>query len=373
MKKKQYHWTIPLTGAVLFTTAVSAEQDINTYLQSTNHVTLSLRFGLNIHASFKGMGNGFFLPGSIPGNGQLTPVGDPYNYVNGYVYPNGNETTVLGVSGYYGFISENQVNTPQALALGILQSVSFYNQTVTGIPSETSGDNHDSNPGFVLTYDCELGKKENWCNLHYGIEGAVNYMKLSLNNSSTSSSTVTTVTTIYQFAPGTTAPFSPVLGVPGGAGYNQIGIPPSQGGFYPTTTLPASTSSGTFLSQDQFSGDLWGFRLGPYLDFPMSEKWSLHLSGGLAVGLLDDNEAWQQSLNTGAGTFTASGQGADFRTLWGYYVSLDAAYQINKRWGVEGGVQYEDIGQYSHSFSGRTVQLDLSQSLFVQVGVSYSF
>jgi len=142
----------------------------------------------------------------------------------------------------------------------------------------------------------------------------------------------------------------------------------------PTGAPTLTTSSGSFLSQDQFNGDLLGFRLGPYVDFPMSEKWSLHLSGGLAIGLLDASEAWQQTLNIPSmGSLTASGQGSDFKMLWGYYVSLDVAYQFNKRWGVEGGVQYEDIGKYAHTFSGREVDLDLSRSLFVQVGVSYSF
>jgi len=347
----------------LFTTAVSAEQDLNTYLQSTNHVTLSLRFGLNVRANFSGLGKGLFLPGSASGSGQLTPDGDLYNYDDGYnltpsASPNPAYTT------YWGYD-----NASQLIAGGVgYTGVALSRTTATGISTSQSGDDsQNAFPGFELSYDRDLGKKENWHDMHYGLEGAVNYMKISLNESSTSGATDSTTTYNFLF------PFPVALAPSLAAG---SGITPGRPSLSvsPNSIISGVPTAAAFSTQDQFNGDLWGFRLGPYLDFPMSEKWSLHLSGGLALGLLDDNESWQQTLNVpGTGTFTASGQGSDFKMLWGYYVSLDAAYQINKRWGVEGGVQYEDIGQYSHSFSGRTVQLDLSQSLFVQVGISYSF
>jgi hypothetical protein len=48
-------------------------------------------------------------------------------------------------------------------------------------------------------------------------------------------------------------------------------------------------------------------------------------------------------------------------------------YQINERWGVDVGVQFQDLGTYSHDFGGRTAELDLSSSMFIQAGISYSF
>ena len=366
MRKKHYHWTVPLTGMALFGTAVSAEQDINTYLDSTNRVTLSLRFGLNIHSKFSGLGGGFGAGGAA-GNGRLTPFGDAYNYDNGYVLttsshnPNPDDSPNPNFTTYWGYDSASQlVGAP-----GAFTGVSLSRSTATGISGDqSSGGDGQLYPGLELTYDREFGIKENWHHMRYGLEGAVNYMKISLNSSGASGATVSTTTDIYNFP--ITEPDAP---------------PFNDSGFAPGTALqiPASGSStlsgaGTFLSQDHFNGDLWGFRLGPYVEFPMSEKWSLHLSGGLALGLLDDNEAWQQTLNVpGVGNLAASGGGSDFKMLWGYYVSLDASYQFNKRWGVEGGVQFQDIGNYAHSFSGRTVELGLNRSLFVQVGVSYSF
>ena len=105
MKKKHYHWAVPLTGAVLFSVAVSAEQDKYTYLNSTNRVTLSLRFGLNIRSKFSGIGTSF-TSGSIFGNNRTTPNGDPYNYDNGYVYAD--DFTVPGTdyTRYWGYDSK---------------------------------------------------------------------------------------------------------------------------------------------------------------------------------------------------------------------------------------------------------------------------
>jgi hypothetical protein len=360
MRKINYCWAIPLGGAVLFNTAAAAELDqYATDLHATNRLTLSLRFGLNISSSFKGVG--FGIPGgAASGNGQVTPDGSPYNYSDGYVLTD-STGNFLGFSSYWGYDNASQYN-PAA------NTFTFHNSTSSGILGGQSGGSDQSLPGVELTYDRELGTKENWHDMHYGIEGAVNYLKTSFNNNGISGAAASTTTDVYQF--GGIAGNQPAPGFQG----RFSGNPGDPVIVVPAISSTTASSSETFLSQDQFDGNLWGFRLGPYVEFPMSEKWSLHFSGGLALGLLDGSETWQQTLNIPAtGTFAASGGGSDLKLLWGFYAGLDAAYQFNQRWGVEGGVQFQDIGDYSHSFSGRTVELDLRNSLFVQVGVTYSF
>src|SRR5882724_12530388 len=101
MKKINYCWAVPLTGVFLFNTASAAEQDkYAAYLNSTNRVTLSLRFGLNISAKFTGVGASF--PGSAPGNGRFTLDGDPYNYDDGYVLTD-SSGNFFSVSSYWGY------------------------------------------------------------------------------------------------------------------------------------------------------------------------------------------------------------------------------------------------------------------------------
>jgi hypothetical protein len=348
MKKNNYHLAIPLTGAVLFNTAVSAEQDEYTYQDSTNRLTLSLRFGLNISGKFSGAG------------GSLNPAALRSGYYeDGYVLKD-STGNALGLTTYWGYDSTSQYTPGPGTGP---DTISFHSETASGIPS---AQNEDANPypGLELTYDRKFGEKDNWHHLSYGLEGAVNYMRFSFQSDNTFDATPITTTTVYQL-PDTTPPPAPFHGTFNGSpgGYSLLEVP----------SISSSSLSGppaTLLSQDHFEANLWGFRLGPYVELPFTEKLSLHVSGGLALGLVDGHDSWQETLTPGG---TTSGGGSDFDMLWGFYAGADATWQINKRWDIEGGAQFQDIGKYNHSFNGRGVELDLSRSLFVEFGVGYSF
>jgi len=333
------------------------EQDSST----TNRLTFSLRFGLNVRAKFKGIGGG--LLSTLAPGARVTVDGDQYNYSDGYV---GNGSTLradstgnfLGYTSYWGYDSASQYNLAN-------NTFTFHNTSTANVPSELSQSGNGS-PGMELTYDWQLGEKEDWHHLRYGLEFAVNYMQFSFDQNN--SYGIYSTTDVYQFGgipgqipsigyPGRWAgnPGDPVLVVPGNAG------------------TPLLTHN--FLVQQDFDVNLWGFRLGPYIEYPFNDKWSLHLSGGLAVGLLDANANWKEQLTrlADSSTVSASGGGTDLDVLWGFYVGLDATYQFSKHWGVDVGIQYQDLGTYSHNFGGRVAELDLSKSLFFQVGLSYSF
>jgi hypothetical protein len=361
MKKNHYHWAIPLTGVVLFGTAVSAEQDKYTYMSSTNRVTLSLRFGLNVHAKFSGIGNSFTTP--TPGNYNVPGY-------SGYVLTD-STGNFLGLTTYWGY--ESRASQWSGSTVPGADTITFKNASVAGGAGTGQTDASKPLPGLELTYDRELFKKEDWHDLRFGVEGALNYMKISLRSTSTFGATVATTTDIYQL-PGTTppaattgAPFQGTFdGSPGG--YSLLEVPV----FSSATAL---APGGTFLSQDHFDADLWGGRLGPYVEMPLTKNLDLRLSGGLAVGLLNGNESWNQTLTLpgGGGSTAVAGGGDASKVLWGYYVSLDADWQINKRWAVDGAVQFQDLGKFNHNFGGRQLQLDLSRSLFLELGISYSF
>ena len=349
MKKNHRAWRVPVSGALLFATAVSAEQDLQTYLDSTNRVTLSLRFGLNISGKFKGTG------GILGGAGH---------YVDGYVLTDsrgdGPRTWYWGYDNSSGPNSQLNISAPN--------SIDMHRYSAAGLTGENSG---DDSPyiGAELAYNYELGVKEDWHHLRYGLEVAVNYMPIEFSSGGLYNA-VSRITDTYGYTPGTTPP-SASPSVPYTGGYQgpnfEINVPPINS----TTAL---VPGATFLAQQHFDANLWGFRLGPYIEYPLAKKWSLHLSGGLAVGLLDAEANWKETLSLpNQNPVTASGSGSDLGLLWGYYIGLEAAYQFNKDWGIEAGVQFQDLGTYSHNFGGRVAELDLSQSIFVHVGISYSF
>jgi len=366
MKRTHRNWTVPVSGALLFATAVSAEQDLQTYLNSTNRVTLSLRFGLNINGRFKG-GAGPLSAFAMPAaGGRRTPNGDAYNYDNGYVL-----TDISGNAGgqtwYWGYDNSSQVNPGT-------HTIAFDRTSLTSLPAAAGEAKDDSSRlGAELAYNYEIGVKENWHHLRYGLELAVNWLPFEMNQHGLYNATFTKFSDTYSYTPGTTPPSYdvpselPYQGSFGGPNF-VINVPPVGSA---STLVPG----GNFLVQQQFDANLWGFRVGPYLEMPLSKRWSLRLSGGLAVGLLDGDASWRDKLTSpdGATSITRHGGGSDTELLWGYYVGLQAAYQFNNRWGLEAGVQFQDLGLYNHNFGGTSVELDLSKSVFLHAGVSFNF
>ena len=301
MKNNHYNWMLKTAGLLLLATSAQAQAQADAgdviYQDSTNRVSLSLRFGLNINARFKGIG-GSLNPASLNGSNRKTPDGDQYNYDNGYVL-----TDVSGNAGnqswYWGYDNASQVNAGN-------NTVAFDRTTaVANGNSSGTGDNHASNPGFELAYDRQLGVKEDWHNMRYGVEVAFNYQPIAINNNSTFGATATKQTDTYNYTPGTTPPSSPYQGSYNGPGF-VINVPSASSS---TTVIP----NATVTVADDFDANLWGFRLGPYLEFPFGKKeqFILSLSAGLAVGLLDANESWKQTATIpGNSTITTRGGGS---------------------------------------------------------------
>jgi hypothetical protein len=46
---------------------------------------------------------------------------------------------------------------------------------------------------------------------------------------------------------------------------------------------------------------------------------------------------------------------------------------LSDKWALVDGVQFEDLGTYTQNLNGKQAVLDLSNSIFVTLGLSYSF
>ncbi|HEX7654591.1 MAG TPA: hypothetical protein VF607_13870, partial [Verrucomicrobiae bacterium] len=309
---------------------------------------------------FKG-GGSTFAPNAPLGQNRRTPDGDRYNYDDGYVLADVSGSRD-GYTWYWGYDNANQVGASGA------NSIDMHRTDIAGLPRNGAGDD-DGKFGFEVAYDRQL-YKDDWRHLYYGLELAFNWMPISFGGATQYHLALNQVTDTYGYTAGTTPPMAglPYQGSYGGPGFVLN---------YPAQSTASSLGSASLLVQQSFDANLWGFRLGPYIEYMPSEKFCLHLSGGLAVGLLEAQASWQETLTMPGGgpnsVTSLRGGGDDVAVLGGFYVGLDAQYKFDKDWSVEGGVQFQDIGTYNHNFGGRVVELNLSRSIFLHAGISYSF
>jgi hypothetical protein len=317
-----------------------------------NRFSFNARFGLNISAKFKRARSM-----SLTTPPRTTPDGNRYNYDDGYV--------LTDISGNAGGQTWNWGYDQPGQIAG--NTISMHRSTVlANAPSATGVDEDDPQSGFEFTYDRELGNRDK---LHYGLEAAVNYMNISLKDTSVFSGNVSRLTDAYPFTPGTTPPLTPpsYQGSFNGPGFVLGSTPVSS----TTALIPGGA---TIVDQRNYDADIWGFRLGPYAEYPLSQNIDLWFSGGLAAALVDGSASWKETaFIAGGGTAVGSGGGSDLGLLWGGYLSAKVSWQLSERWSAEGGVQYQYLGTYEHNFGGQVMQLDLSKSVFITVGLGYSF
>jgi hypothetical protein len=330
-----------------------------------NGLTLSARLGFNISTRFKGNASG--LPTFAPN--RLTPQGDTYNYDDGYVLTD-SSGNYGGQTWYWGY--DNSASYPGGQ---ISDGINFPDNTVLLSRSTADGSfaspstGEDLIPGFELTYSRRLGQMGNG---NWGVEIAANWQSLSTKDSSTFYGNAMRVTDAFPFAPGTTPPTAtstpnnPYQGAYGDEGF-LLGDTPINS----TTSLVPGGA--TISGQRRFEADLWGFRLGPYLNFPLTEKLNLSISGGLAVGLLDSQASWSDTVTVSGKSVLSTGSGNDFGILLGGVAAANLSWDFNDRWSATAGVQYQYLGTYEADFGKRSVEVDLSKSFFLQLGATYRF
>ena len=339
--------------ALTFAPAQAEPNDQGGFL---NQVTLSARFGANISARF---------------SPRLTASGGLYNFLDGYVLPDSKAadaglpfafdptgTYPGGITHYWGYDNSARQNSPGTKEI-LLTSL-----TGVGDPLARK-DDVGVLPGFELGYKRQLGKRGKWT---YGVEGAVNYLNISLDNRYAVSDTGSQSRFPYTFN-----------GVSGN-------VPPAtyQGTYnfnfggpnFDISGLPGSVSNVVvnFAGSRNFEADLWGFRVGPYLSRPLGKHAHINFVGGLALGLVSSRASWTQALTVGGVTDPAhSGSGSGSDLLVGYYFGANLSWQLSRRWDLNAGAQYQNLGKYRQGVGERDAELDLSNGIYFIVGLSYSF
>jgi len=137
----------------------------------------------------------------------------------------------------------------------------------------------------------------------------------------------------------------------------------------------ASSTANTFVAMAgtrDFDANIFGFRLGPYVEMSLGEKTKVSLSGGLALALVYSEYSFGETIAQ-PNVPASFGSGSDHDLMVGGYVAGNISYNVAKDWDVFAGAQFQNVGRYSQTVNGETAVLNLDRSIFVVVGASYSF
>jgi hypothetical protein len=334
---------------------------------SLNRVSAAYRMGFNISAKFQGLG-GFAArsnPGSSAGNRQS------HTYDDGYVLPDSRAPGIDHWTWNWGFDSSSQVQPGAGTSYGYL----LLHTTSSAATGDSTADSGLQN-GFEIAYDRQLGTIGK---LHWGLEGAFNFMNASFNDDATIAGMASRITDTYAldglnpYMPPPAAAHTPYHGTYGG-GYPGGGGPLIDDA--PISRQVQQIPGGAMLAGSRtLDATVYGIRLGPYLEAPLTKRLTVGLSAGLSLANVDSTFHYSESVTIpGVGTTPLqSGSSSRSELLVGGYVEATASYAVSHAVSVFGSVQFQDVGLFTQSVGTKQAELDLSSSVFVSVGLAVSF
>ncbi len=330
-----------------------------------NRFGVSYRMGFNVEANYKNLGK-VRNPGTGGGPGPATGGQVDRFYDDGY-----NRVDVSGnndnLTWFWGYKNASQV-----------QGNTLVMHSTSARPASPDDFTDDPQHGFELTYNREIGhigkSKSTW-----GFEGGFGWMNIDIKDDRRlfgGTRTIADAFDLGQVNPNV-APQSSEY--PGHAGTFEGPVPGQPGEFpiigsFPDRTITFDRNGSVITGGRQFEGNLFSFRVGPYVDIPIAEKWTISFSVG-AVAAVVDGEFEFDYLTTFAGTSTRqTGSSSNTEVLFGGYASASIRYAITERWGVFVSGQYMGLADcYTASAGGTEIELDFTKTAFVSAGVTFSF
>jgi hypothetical protein len=315
-----------------------------------NHFGLGFRMGFNIQARF--MNAGFVAAPVAP---AAPAAGGAVNraYSDGFVNVDSS-----------GNANGNGTGSPQTWNWGYLHSSQVVGDTLlmhaaSGSSGAEDSCNNDPNLGFELSYIRDLGH-ETWG--RWGIKAAFGLTDMDFSSSDTLSASAPFITDTYPLN-GVTPPIAPYTGSFNGPG-PVIGSTPTR-----STTVETAIITGN----RSLDATLYDFRLGPVVDLDLTKRLSIELGGGLALGVVDGTFVFNETTTTTSGVTSSSGSTSSVGCLVGAYAEAGLSFRVCSAASLFGAAQFQYLGTFNQSVSGRSVQLDLSQSVFCALGFKVHF
>jgi len=352
IRRREFWCCFPVGLVLLLNTSSGADSDKN------YHVSFSAGAVFNIAANFRGH------PGTLNLQNPQSQSGTAF-FDNGYVGPD-----VSGDANLTTFWGYNRADQP-IIAGGNIIGMNYERTTAAANSTSPTVEAGPSPSGEILVRR-GIAKSTR---VTFGAEFGASCTRFDFNDDS--SYALDGNRTGYSFSlPG---PVDPNLFPPAGyqGPFNGLGPILNQG----QTTGQTTTAPGAIVvsGRRQIEADVFGLRLGPYLEFCFSEEFAASISGGAVVALINDSVTWSEtvsvssSTDNGYWTGQSSASGNKCGVAYGYYVGADVSYSINERWSVLAGGKLQGLGTYTRKIGEGELDLDLRRSVMVSLAIRYSF
>jgi hypothetical protein len=339
---------LALLGALLLSSGGAGLAQQRSGDDWARHFRVGAQIGLNISAEFTQSGQSG-VSGNNPGPAGVS--GQNHFYDDGYVRVD-DTGNAAGFTSFWGYQSAGQHNAGA-------QTLTFHSAQSFTQSGKSTVD--EAFVGFDLAYGWNLGPAlGGWLGLDLG------FGLLPIGVEDDRNLTTTARRTVHQFnTGGIVLPDAPYNGGSSGIGPTIPDV---------ATALPDDVVAGTITGARELDVNLYSLRLGPTLQWQLGDRWAIQLSAGGAVGLVDGDYRFNETLRLADGS-TAVNRGSKGTSdvVYGGYASALLLWRAVPGGELYLGAQFMSLGNTKVSTAGREAALRLSSGIYVLAGVNWPF
>jgi len=142
----------------------------------------------------------------------------------------------------------------------------------------------------------------------------------------------------------------------------------------PTRVTAGLPNGASVAGNRELEVDLFGLTIGPVLELPVTNRFSLSLEGGVSLAIANGDFNFS-SLTTVAGVGSQAASGGDSRTMLlpGMSGGFSAIIQLTDSWSAYGGARYQYYSDLKIGSENSRAELDFGGAFILSMSASYSF
>lgn len=260
-------------------------------------------------------------------------------YANGYV--NQDNTPGDGLTPVWGYQNPSQIDAANGFVL--------FDAAASGGAGRVDNFTDGPHPGFELSYGFEMARV--WGG-YAGFELGFGYTDISFDGLRTQR-----ITDAYSLA-GAVPPAAPYAG--------NLASP---------VQIADTFTRGITNTTLDWESSLYALRLGPFIEWELTDRLTAGLSGGPWLAFVDSRANIRESTSYGAFTNVRSTNGTTSASEFGFGLYADGrlAFELTENWEVFGGVRYQFLDNISLNSGIVSAEMKMSQSVNTYLGFGFSF